>query len=60
MNNLSERMRLKFVNLLVDMLIDRYGLYPKALEKTMIAKAAISLFPKFKVEGTEHGTVNSK
>lgn len=57
---LTELKRHKLVNILVDMLIDRYGLYPKSLEKIMLAKAVIVLFPKFKVEGTLHGTVSGK
>lgn len=57
LNTLTEQMRHKLVNILVDLLIERYGLYPKIFEKIMIAKAAIGLFPKFKVDGTEHGTV---
>lgn len=51
-------MRHKLLNLLVDMLISRYGLYPKTVEKTMVAKAAVVLFPHFKVDDTEHGIVS--
>lgn len=54
---LTEQKRHKLVNCLVDLLIGRYGLYPKLFEKIMLAKAAIDLFPKFKVGGTTHGTV---
>lgn len=60
MDTLTETKRHKLVNLLVDMLIERYGLYPSKLNKIMLAKAAIVLFPRFKVEGTEHGTVCQK
>lgn len=59
-NTLTESSRRKFVNFLVNMLVERYGLYPKAFEKIMIAKAAIDLFPKFRVDNTEHGTVRKK
>lgn len=53
-------MRRKLMNLLVDLLIQRHGLYPKSFEKTMFAKAVVTLFPKFKFNGTEHGTVSAK
>lgn len=59
-NTLNETMRRKLINILVDLLIQRYGLYPKSFEKTMLAIAAVKLFPKFKVDGTEHGTVSVK
>lgn len=54
---LSESSRHKLVNHLVDILIQRHGLYPKSFEKIMISKAALDLFPKFKVDGTQNGTV---
>lgn len=57
-NNLSEPSRHKLVNILVDMLIERHGLYPPTVEKISIAKAALILFPKFKVHGTKHGIVS--
>lgn len=56
--NLTESKRHKLVNILVDMLINRFGIHPKSYEKIMVAKAAIALFPKFKVEGTQHGIVS--
>lgn len=57
-NNLSEPSRHKLVNILVDMLIERHGLYPPTIEKISIAKAALILFPKFKVNGTKYGIVS--
>lgn len=57
LQTLTEKMRHKLVNCLVDMLVQRFGVYPKSFEKTTLAKAAIVLFPKFKVEDTQHGTV---
>lgn len=56
--NLTEKLRHKMVNLVMDMAIERFGLYPTSSEKIVIAKATVKLFPVFKAKDTEHGIVS--
>lgn len=55
---LIEKKRKKFVGILVDLIIDNFGYYPSATEKTMVAKAAVNLFPCFKSSESKDGIVS--
>lgn len=56
---LSERMRKKLVNLSVDLMVERFGLYPTAAQKTIVAIAVVELFPSFKTRESSDGIVSS-
>lgn len=56
-STLTDKLRRKLVNMLVDLIIDRFGLYPTSLQKTMVAKAAVTLFPAYKVKNSSNGIV---
>lgn len=56
---MNEQKRKKMVQIVVDMLIQRFGYYPSASEKHMIAKATVNLFPCFKTCESEDGIVSS-
>lgn len=55
---LIETKRKKLVGILVDLIIDNFGYYPSSAEKTMVAKAAVNLFPRFKTCESEAGIVS--
>lgn len=50
--------RKKLVGIIVDLIIDHFGYYPSASEKTMVAKAAVNLFPCFKSSESKDGIVS--
>lgn len=54
---LDERHRQKMVNILADYCIEKHGLslYPSISEKTALAKAAVTLFPAFRLPDTKYG-----
>lgn len=56
---LNEKMRKKLVSIVVDLIIQRFGYYPSASEKVMVAKATVTLFPCFKTCQSEDGIVSS-
>lgn len=56
-NTLTDKLRRKLVNIVIDLVIDRFGLYPTSPQKIMVAKAAVTLFPIYKVHDTQNGIV---
>lgn len=56
---LIEKTRKKLVNLVVDLIIQRFGYYPSASDKIMVAKATVNLFLCFKTCESEDGIVSS-
>lgn len=57
--SLNEKMRKRLVNIIVDLIIHRFGYYPSASEKTMVAKATVDLFPCYKTCHSKDGIVSS-
>lgn len=57
-NALTDKLRRKLVNIVADLVVDRFGLYPTSSQKIMVAKAAVILFPIYKVKDTPDGIVN--
>lgn len=55
---LTETQRKKFVGIIVNLIIEKFGLYPTAAEKIMVAKAAVNLFPYFKSRESKDGIVS--
>lgn len=56
-NKLTDKLRRKLINMIVDLVIDRFGLYPTSFQKIVVAKAAVVLFPVYKVKDTPNGIV---
>lgn len=54
---LAEIKRKKLVGIIVDLIIEKFGLYPSAAVKIMVAKAAVNLFPCFKSHESKDGIV---
>lgn len=52
---IGEQKRKLFVNLLVDFIVARYGLYPSTEVKKTVAMAAIKLFPCFEISSSKAG-----
>lgn len=46
------------MSIVVELIIQRFGYYPSAHEKTMVAKATVNLFPCFKTCQSEDGIVS--
>lgn len=57
--NISARNRRNLLNLIVDLLVEKSGnLYPNICSKTAIAKATVTLFPKFRDENSNDEIVS--